>query len=201
MRIDVNIAENAQNYQLLNSVVSPRPIAWVTSCNQEGLVNLAPHSWTTVVSVNPPMIGFTSSTEKDTLRNIRATKEFVYNVVTERLSERMNMSAISFPPDISELDELGFAPAPSEHINVPGVAESPLRMECKLVDIHTHGNGPAYFIVGEVLAFHVSDDVMNGKYVDPQLIQAVGRMSGPHYTRTTDTFTMERMDYEQYQNR
>lgn len=200
MRYDVKELDRGHCYQFLNGIVSPRPIAWVSSINEEGLVNLAPHSWFTVVSVNPPMIGFTSGTAKDTYRNIKASKEFVVNVVTEELTERMNLTAVNFPPEISEMDEIGFKSEAATHISVPMIKESPMKLECKLVDIQQYGDSPSYFTVGEVLAFHIDEKVMNGKYIDPHLVKAVGRMGGHYYSRTTDTFERPRISYEEYIN-
>ncbi|WP_025025649.1 flavin reductase family protein [Caldalkalibacillus mannanilyticus] len=186
-------------YQLLNSMVTPRPIAWVSSVSAEGIVNLAPHSYFNIVSTYPPMIGFCSVGEKDTARNIKATKEFVVNVVTEEVTERMNLTAVNFPSDLSELDEIGLTRADSHKVAVPRVAESPLHLECKLVDIHLYGEAPAHFIVGEVVAFHLDEKVLKEDKVDPHLLKAVGRMGGYYYNKTTDTFEVPRVSYEQYQ--
>jgi flavin reductase (DIM6/NTAB) family NADH-FMN oxidoreductase RutF len=198
MRFDSSQLEHKDLYQLLNGIVSPRPIAWVSSVNAEGLVNLAPHSWFTIVSVSPPMIGFTSGTAKDTYRNIKQTKEFVVNVVTEELTEGMNLTAVNFPPGMSEMDEIGFERAPSAHVKPPRVKASPLQLECKLADIQAYGDAPSYFTVGEVVAFHVKEEVLNGKYIDPHLVKAVARMGGHYYSRTTDTFERPRVSYEEY---
>jgi len=198
MRLLTEDLDGYRCYQLLNSMVTPRPIAWVSSLNEDGVINLAPHSYFNIVCTYPPMIGFTSVGEKDTARNIKATKEFVVNVVTEDLVERMNQTAIKFPPEQSEFEEIGFTKAESTKIKVPRVAESPLHLECKLVDIHYYGEAPAHFIVGEVVAFHLDESVLQKDDVDPHLLKAVGRMGGAYYNKTTDTFELGRLSYDDF---
>ncbi|GGK23778.1 hypothetical protein GCM10010965_15730 [Caldalkalibacillus thermarum] len=199
MFYEVKELSGKECYQLLNSLVTPRPIAWVSSLSAEGVVNLAPHSYFTVVCTYPPMIGFSAGGPKDTPRNILATKEFVVNVVTEELTERMNLTAVEFPPEVSELEEVGLTAESSRFVRVPRVKESPMHMECRLVDIHEYGPRPAYFIIGEVLAFHIDPQVTRNGKVDPALLKAVGRMGGAYYTRTTDYFELPRVSYEEYQ--
>lgn len=201
MRKDAKDLDRGQCYQLMNGIISPRAIAWIGSVNTEGLVNLAPHSYVTVVSNDPPMLGFTSGSAKDTYRNIKATKEFVFNVVTEELTEAMNLTAVDFPPEISEVEELEIEQIPSDHVSVPRVKNSPLQLECKLVEIREYGVNPAYFIVGEVVAFHLDERVLVNDRIDPQLVKAVGRMGGFNYTRTTDSFEKRRLKYDEYMNR
>jgi flavin reductase (DIM6/NTAB) family NADH-FMN oxidoreductase RutF len=119
-------------YRVLNSVVVPRPIAWVCSRSAEGVVNLAPHSFYTVACVDPPVVQFTSVGRKDSLRNVEATGEFTVSLTPEPLFEKINASGTDFPAGVSEAEEIGIRLEPSERVGVPRVAESPVSVECTL---------------------------------------------------------------------
>ncbi len=145
-------------YAMLNCLVAPRPIAWVTTVDAGGRVNLAPHSYFTVASVDPPVVQFTSIGRKDSLRNVEATGEFVVNVVPWALREAVNLTAVDAPPDVDELALAGLAAQAAVRVRPPRVAQSPAALECALVDVRSFGQGPlaGHVVFGEVL--HVAVD-------------------------------------------
>ncbi len=181
-------------------VIVPRPIAFVSTSSADGVANLAPFSFFTAVSANPPVICFSpmvrasDGAEKDTLRNIRATGEFVVNIVSEGIVVQMNLCAPEYPPQVDEFAKSGLTPAPSDFVAPPRVAESPVNMECKLVQIVEVSAKPlgGSLVLGEVLRFHIADALFDNFKIDPDLLRPVGRMGGPTYTRTTDRFDLQR---------
>ncbi len=187
-------------YKLMVGVIVPRPIAFVSTISPDGIRNLAPFSFFTGISANPPVICFspmirgTDGSRKDTLRNIEAVKEFVVNVVSEEFAEKMNICSVEFPPEVDEFETSGLTPVPSDLVKPPRVGESHISMECRLVHIVHVSAKPlgGSLVIGEVLRFHVDSDLINGYKVDPDKLHAIGRMGGPTYTRTTDLFDMVR---------
>ena len=187
-------------YKLMVGVIVPRPVAFVSTISPEGIQNLAPFSFFTGISANPPVICFcpmirlSDGLRKDTLRNIEATKEFVVNVVSEEFAEKMNICSTEFPPEVDEFEESRLTPIPSGLVKPPRVKESRINMECKLVQIiHVSSRElGGSIVVGEVLRFHVADDLYEDYKVDPDRLKPIGRMGGPTYTRTTDRFDMTR---------
>jgi flavin reductase (DIM6/NTAB) family NADH-FMN oxidoreductase RutF len=188
----------AQNvYKLLVGAVVPRPIAFVSTISPEGVPNLAPFSFFTVASANPPVLVFTTSfrePRKDTLVNVRATKEFVVNIVSEEFADRMNVTAGEYPYGVNEFEKAGLTPAPSELVRPPRVQESHVNMECKLVQTIDVSSQPlgGTLILGEVVRFHIDDRMIEEFRIDPEQLAAVGRMAGNTYCRTTDRFEMVR---------
>jgi len=199
-------SESVQNiYKLMIGVIVPRPIAFVSSIDGNGIRNLAPFSYYTAVSADPPVVLFCPSVRKDdparglaahkdTLRNIIETREFVINVVTEELAERMNRTSAQVPPEIDEFELAGLTSIPSELIKPPRVAESPVQMECRLHQIVEVSDRPAggSVVLGEVLRFHVREDLFENFRIHPDRLAAIGRMGGPTYVRTHDRFDLER---------
>jgi flavin reductase (DIM6/NTAB) family NADH-FMN oxidoreductase RutF len=165
---------------LLTAVVVPRPIAWVSSLAADGGRNLAPHSYFNVISSAPPIVHFTSTGEKDTLRNVRATGEFVVNVVSRPLLEAMNRTAADLPPGEDEFSWSGLEAAPSTRVAPPRVARSPVALECRLRAVLAMGNGNMVF--GDVVHVHVDDAVWHDGRVDPGILEPVGRLGGAGYT-------------------
>ncbi|MDP9405742.1 MAG: flavin reductase family protein [Actinomycetota bacterium] len=180
----------AETYFLLTSLVVPRPIAWVSSLAPDGTRNLAPHSYFNAISSHPPIVHFTSTGVKDSLRNVRATGEFVVNVVTADLVEPMNLTAADFPPEEDEFTWAGLAAAPSAVVAPPRVAAAQAAMECRLRDVVSMGNG--HMVFGDVVAVHVADEVWHDGRVDPGRLHAVGRLAGSGYTAVTDPFFLRR---------
>ncbi len=201
MVIDPEVAGAQNVYKLLVGVIVPRPIAFVSTLDSEGRRNLAPFSFFTAVSANPPVIAFSpmvrgsDSNRKDTLHNIEATREFVVNVVSEDFAGAMNMTSPEFPPEVDEFEVSGLTPIPSELVRPPRVAESRIHMECRLLQVVHVSPKPlgGSIVLGEVLRFHVADEVIDATYkVDPDKLRPIARMGGPTYARTTDRFNMER---------
>jgi flavin reductase (DIM6/NTAB) family NADH-FMN oxidoreductase RutF len=200
MFIDPASAGAANTYKLMVGLIVPRPIAFVSTMDQAGVRNLAAFSFFTAVSANPPVIAFSpmvrgsDGQRKDTLRNIEATGEFVVNIVSENFVERMNLTSPEYPPDIDEFVVSGLTPLPSDRVRPPRVAESKASMECRLVQVVHVSPKPlgGSFVLGEVLQFHVADELFSDYRIDPDRLRPVGRMGGPTYTRTTDRFDLER---------
>ncbi|TKV29169.1 flavin reductase family protein [Arthrobacter sp. NamB2] len=162
MRRDV-VPEPANSrafYSFLTSVVVPRPIAWISSTSTQGVDNLAPYSFFTIASVDPPIVQFTSVGRKDSVRNIEATREFVVGFTPEHLFEAVNATGTNFPPDVSEFDAVGLTREPSATVKPPRVLESPVALECRLHLIQDMGNCTLVF--GEVLHAVVSEEVLDG---------------------------------------
>ena len=149
MHFDPAEMETRAFYRVLNSVVVPRPIAWVCSRSAEGVVNLAPHSFYTVACVDPPVVQFTSVGRKDSLRNVEATGEFTVSLTPEALFEQINATGTDFPAGISEAEHVGVRLEPSERVGVPRVAESPVSVECTLHSTLRLGDSTVVF--GRVL--------------------------------------------------
>ena len=191
-------------YKLLVGSVVPRPIAFVSSMDADGIRNLAPFSFFTVASANPPIVCFCPmmrgaatgglQSTKDTLRNIIATREFVVNIVLEEFAEKMNACSAELPPEVDEFLVSGLTPVASDVVRPPRVAESQVQMECRLqqvIHVSTEPLGGS-LVLGEVLRFHVSASLLENFRIDPEKLQAIGRMAGSTYARTHDRFDMER---------
>ena len=190
-------------YRVLTGVVVPRPIAFVSTVSADGNFNLAPYSFFNAVGYDPPTIVFSSSRhvggkQKDTLANIEQTGEFVVNVVVDDIAEAMNKTAAEFPAGVSEFEIAGLTPAPSDLIKAPRVAESPVNMECRLIQVipigkgaHEHG-----LVIGEVILMHLRDDILDGHRVNHHILKPTGRLAGSMYCHTSDVFEMPRPVYQ-----
>ena len=174
-----------QAYRLLTGVVVPRPIAWVATRSAAGVLNVAPFSTFTYVSTKPPMVGFNvgrrTGRRKDTANNIFATGEFVVHVVDESLLEPMHESACEHPPEVSEPQLLGLESTPSDFISVPRLVAPRIALECRLHQAIPFGATGAEFLVGEVLAFHIRDDLITDGKIDSTALNPVCRLAGPRY--------------------
>jgi flavin reductase (DIM6/NTAB) family NADH-FMN oxidoreductase RutF len=198
--IDPSQHDYADIYKLMIGIIIPRPIAFVSSIDVAGVRNLAPFSYFTACSSNPPVVCFCTSVRsgprphKDTLENIRATGEFVVNVVSEEIAEQMNKTSAEVAPEVDEFVLSGLTPVASDLVKPPRVAESKAQMECKLRQIVPVSEKPGggILVLGEVLRFHILESVLDGFKVDPGELKAIGRMGGPTYVRTDDRFNMER---------
>jgi len=201
MNIDPKTQDLRANYKLLIGSILPRPIAFVSTVDADGTPNLAPFSFFTGAVPSPPTVvfaplrRFSDGAEKDTLVNIRATKEFVVNVVTEDIVGQANDTAVEFAPGVSEFGEAGLTPLPSELVAAPRVKESPLSMECRLnqiVDLGPEAAGGGSLVIGEVVMFHVDDALIEDGRIDTAALNPVGRLAGAEYTTLGRRFTLER---------
>ena len=181
-------------YRLLTQAVAPRPIAFVSTISVEGVPNLAPFSFFMAGGSNPPSVAFSPTNSrdnqpKDTLRNVRATGEFVINVVSYDIREKMNHTSAAYPYGISEWEPAGFTPIPGVKVKPARVGECLIAMECRLFQIVPHGPGPvsANYVIGEVVYFHVAQSVLTdtpqSRQIDATKVDYIGRMSGDWYTR------------------
>ncbi len=141
------------------------------------------------------MLGFVSVGEKDTLRNVRETGEYVVNVAGEDLAEQLNLTSANFPPGESEFAWAGLTPAVSVVVGPPAVAEAPVSLEMRLTAITPYGNPPCYLVAGEVVHLRIAEAVLRGQRVQPELLRAMGRLAGPTFCRSVDLFEMPRPTY------
>jgi flavin reductase (DIM6/NTAB) family NADH-FMN oxidoreductase RutF len=198
--VDPGGAAAADIYKLMVGIIVPRPIAFVSSISSDGVLNLAPFSFFTAISANPPVICFSpmvrgsDSQRKDTLHNIEATGEFVVNIVSEEFAPQMNATSAEFAPDVDEFAVSGLTPVRSDLVKPPRVGESKASMECRLLQVVHVSPKPlgGSLVIGEVLRFHIRDAIVDNFRVDPDALRAIGRMGGPTYCRTTDRFDMTR---------
>jgi flavin reductase (DIM6/NTAB) family NADH-FMN oxidoreductase RutF len=198
MELDLEGTHAARAYALLVSLVVPRPIAWVTTVNAEGVVNAAPFSFFNVLGARPPIVGICpgdrdDGTPKDTARNIRLAHEFVVNLVDEDLAVSMNCTAASVPYGVNELGAAGLTTRASSAVLPPRIAESPASLECK--EWGTLQIGDNRLVIGMVRRIHVRDELIDLETlrIRSELLHSIGRMASPHwYCRTRDRFEMVR---------
>lgn len=195
MRILASDLNPEDSYKLMTGVVVPRPIAWITSQGDSGVINAAPFSCYTIVAHKPPLIGVNigsrAGVRKDTARNIQERKEFVVNIADENLLLPMHESAAEYEPDVSEVELLGLEAVASDLISVPRLAQAPVSLECKLHSVTPYGETGAEFYVGEVVAIHVRDDVTDDGKIDSAKLRPVCRLAGPNYASLGDIITLK----------
>ncbi|MFN2538944.1 MAG: flavin reductase family protein [Mycobacteriales bacterium] len=184
-----------QVYPWLNSVVVPRPIAWVSSRSATGIDNLAPHSFFTVAGIDPPVLSFTSVGEKDTLRNVRATREFVVCLASEQLVEQVNLSGTDFPADTSEFDAVGVTREPSLRVTSPRVAESPVALECRYVDERAFGYCTVIF--GQVVHLAVDEAVLRDGRPEITLLRPMARLGANQWTTIGEVSDRRRIPWSE----
>jgi flavin reductase (DIM6/NTAB) family NADH-FMN oxidoreductase RutF len=187
LEIDPATTDARAVYRLLIGSVVPRPIGWASTVSAGGVANLAPFSFFTVVCVAPPMISLTimpkaDGSEKHTLKNVRATGEFCFNVVTRAVWKEMVDSANGFPEDDSEFSETGLTPIAAVRVRAPRVQEAPIHFECKLNQVLELGPKRQALVIGEVIYIHVDPAVMTDGYIDMRKLDPVGRLNGFFYT-------------------
>lgn len=204
MNYDLEKAPRSHAYKLLVGLVAPRPIALITSMDEEGKLNAAPFSAYNYLCTDPPIIGVgvtnRSNEEyvpKDTARNIRRTGEFVVNIVTEDIARQMNICATEFPAEMNELELAGLTTVPSEKIKVPRIAEAHAALECR--EFTTMEIGRSRIILGRVVGVFVEDRFVDpeGPFIKAEELHAIGRMNGlGNYVKTRDAFmTIPRISY------
>jgi len=207
MNFNLEKARGRETYNLLIGLVAPRPIALVTSMNEDGRLNAAPFSSYNYLCTDPPIIGMGVTDRptggfvpKDTARNIRRTGEFVVNVVTEDLAQRMNICATDFPADVNELEMAGLTTESSQIVKVPRIKEAHAALECR--EYTTMEIGRSRIILGRVVAIYIEDQFVDpsGPYVKAEELHAIGRMNGlGSYVKTRDSFlTIPRIPYEDW---
>src|SRR5271154_5961360 len=193
-------------YSILLNSVAPRPIAWVSTVSASGQLNLAPFSFFNVVCVDPPLLAFAPGLRrpkqpevshgeaKDTLRNIRETREFVVNIVTYELREAMNLTSGEYDAAVDEFEVAKLTPEPSKIVRPPRVGESPVSFECKLHQILDFSPVPtsSSLVIGEIVTIHMDEAHIQDGKLDRNSLDLIGRMGGMQYTRTTQRFEMVR---------
>jgi len=182
-----------QTYRLMSGIIVPRPIAWISSVNAHGVVNLAPFSCYTFVSNQPPMIGVNigrkAGQRKDTGRNIMENGHFVVNIADETLLDPLHESAQEYPPEVSEADLLGLPVIPGVVVATPRLSAAPISLECRLHSVTPFGNTGAEFFVGEVVMFHIREGLMQDGKIDTATLRPICRIGGPNYASLGEIIT------------
>ena len=199
MKIVPGDQEHRAAHKLISAIVAPRPVALVSTVGEDGVFNLAPFSAFTILCVTPAIICFSimqrrSGLKKDTLKNVEFTKDFVINVVDEALGEKMNQTSASYPSCVDEFEEVGLTPVGSDIVKAPRLAESPVNMECKVLQILEFGESPnaSSVVIGEVVLLHVRDSLLVNGEIQNSELKAIARLGGDLYCRTRDVFEMKR---------
>jgi flavin reductase (DIM6/NTAB) family NADH-FMN oxidoreductase RutF len=195
MRIDPAYLDAETAYRLITGVVVPRPIAWVTSLSDGGVLNLAPFSAFTFVAPKPPMlaisVGRKGKTYKDTAQNILNNEEYVVHIVDSSLMNAVHESSTEHPPDVSEVEELRLSTLPGERIKVSRLASAPIAMECRFRQCLEFGETRSRLIVGEVLVFHIRDGLLNNGKIETEALDPIARIAGPRYAKLGDIVTLK----------
>lgn len=189
LELDLDALDPRARYFLLTSVVVPRPIAWVSTLDSHGTRNLAPYSYFNACSATPPIVHFTSTTSKDSIANVRDTREFVINIVSAELAQAMRTTSAVFPPGEDEFEWAGLSATDSLRVRPPRVLGAKVALECRLRQLLEMGEGTMAF--GDVLHVHVDRSVWRDGRVDPELLAPVGRLSGLNYTTVEHIYRLE----------
>jgi len=191
--------DRRDSHELMMSAILPRPIALVSTIGEDQIFNIAPFSCYAPICMKPALICFGISwrrngQKKDTLKNIESRRDFVINIVDENLAEAMNRTSADYPSAVDEFREVGLTPTKSDLVSAPRVAESPVHMECRLVNIQEFGKVPTgyHLIIGEVVLIHVKEELWNGDHIDISKLRVIGRLGEQLYCRVTDIFEMKR---------
>jgi flavin reductase (DIM6/NTAB) family NADH-FMN oxidoreductase RutF len=195
--LDPSTVPAVDAYRILVTAVVPRPIAFVSTISKDGIYNLSPFSFFNGFCGDPPIVGFSPNNNppKDSLVNAADTGEFVVNIVSEAIAEQMNLTSARYPPEVDEFQVSKLTPVPSRFVRPPRVLESPVNMECKVIQIVELSKRPEAnsLVLGQVVCFHVDDAVLDERgRIDPRKLRAVGRMGGTAYCRTSEIFNMIR---------
>lgn len=202
MKIDPKTQDKFFN--VLKAVVIPRPIAFISSQSKNGVLNLAPFSFFNGVCYDPPTVSvaigrYASKKPKDSLLNIEETGEFVINLVNRDMAEGMNQTAAEYPSEMNEFELGGFTAAPSERVKAPRVVESPVSLECKLIQVVPVNEGSQKecgLVLAEVVYCHIKDELFDGRYVDMKGLDVIGRLGGHDYCELGDFFEMKLPPYK-----
>ncbi len=194
-------------YLLMIGTIVPRPIAFVTSLNDAGVLNVAPFSYFNGISSRPPLVSLSIGhrkldgelVKKDTLRNIEASGEFVINIPSEDLAAQVNQASAEYPPDVSEVSETGLSTLPSEVVAPPRIAQCRVAMECKLEQVVMLGRPKALngLVIGEVVRWHIDDSVWDAaaSAVDIETLRPLSRLGGSSFGKTREPFSLPRPDW------
>lgn len=181
-------------YFLMNALVIPRPIGWISTLSASGVKNLAPYSHFNLMGSNPFYCAFASTGVKDSLRNLREVPEFVANIVSLQLLERMNFTACDFPPEEEEFGWAGLTPLPAQTVRPYRVGEAKAHLECEVAHIHDDGN--AHIVLARILHAHVDRSVWRNGRVDPKLLDPACRLAGSGYARLGDLVNVQRPEWD-----
>lgn len=200
MQFDPATLDSSAVYKLITGAVIPRPIAWVSTTNTQGIRNLAPFSFFNIVSEDPPHLMIstarTGHRNKDTLNNIMQTGEFVVNMVTPECVTQMNDTAQSVPPDVDEFELAGITSAPSVLVKPDRVANSPVQFECQLVHdyaLQGHAHGGAVLLVGRIVMMHFDQAMLGENFrVNTETYRPISRLAGSNYAHLGDVFSIKR---------
>ncbi|WP_290838676.1 flavin reductase family protein [Flavobacterium sp.] len=201
MQFDPETLDRSAVYKLLTGAVIPRPIGWISTVSEDGINNLAPFSFFNAIGEDPPHVMFSTvrggDKNKDTLNNVLATKQFVVNMVTEDVVEKMNLTATIVPQDIDEFTLADLTPIPSVRIKPPRVAESPIHFECELVHhfaLENHSHGGAVMLVGKIVMMHFDDKVLLENHkINLETYRPVARLAGANYSKLGEIFAVKRI--------
>jgi flavin reductase (DIM6/NTAB) family NADH-FMN oxidoreductase RutF len=206
MQLTLSELTPGKRYHVLSSLVVPRPIAWVTTLNEDGQVNAAPFSYFQLMGENPPLVVLgigkrSDGSAKDSFRNIRRTREFVINIVTEENAEFMNLSSTEFPSDVSEVGALGLATEPSVLVKPPRLSAAPAQIEGR--ELQTLLIGGNQVVMGELLVVHIRDEFIEAAslHVLTEKMHIIGRLQGGEaggYSRTREPFHIKRLTYAEW---
>ena len=196
VKFDPATMEARAFYRILNSVVVPRPIAWVCSRSPRGVCNLAPHSFYTVACVDPPVVQFTSVGRKDSLRNVEATGEFTVNLTPRELFEQVNATGTDFPPDEDEAEHTGVRLEASDRITTPRVAESPVAVECTLHATLRLGDSTVVF--GKVEHISVWESAVRDGRPRIEHLQPLARLGGNEWSTIGEILEIPRIPYRRW---
>jgi flavin reductase (DIM6/NTAB) family NADH-FMN oxidoreductase RutF len=207
MQLTLSDLSAGQRYHILSSLVVPRPIAWLTTLNEDGQLNAAPFSYFQLMGENPPLVVLgigrrPDGSAKDSFRNIRRSREFVINMVTEENAEMMNQCATPFPPEVSEVAALGLKTEPSAVVKPPRLAIAPAHLEAR--ELQTLLIGGNQVVMGELLVVHVRDEFIDAESlrVKTEEMHMIGRLQGGEaggYCHTREPFHMKRLTYAEWQ--
>lgn len=200
MLFDPNLLDASAVYKLMTGAIIPRPIGWIASISTEGINNLAPFSYFNAAGEDPPHVMFSvnraNHTNKDTLNNVLATKEFVVNMVTESTVVQMNDTAQAVSPEVDEFVLAGVTPIPSVLVKPMRVKESPVQFECELVHhyfLEDHKNGGSCVIIGRIVMMHFADEVLLDNYkINLETYKPVARLAGSNYAKLGELFSIKR---------
>ena len=200
MQFDPNELDYSAVYKLLTGAIIPRPIGWISSVSEDGINNLAPFSYFNAVGDDPPHVMFSvgrgKNINKDTLNNVLNTKQFVVNMVTEALAEKMNLTAQSVPSHVDEFALAHIDSIPSIKVKPLRVKESPITFECELVHhyfLEDHKNGGACIIIGRIVMMHFDESVLMDNYkINLENYKPISRLAGSNYAKIGEIFSVKR---------